>query len=75
LKEDRGMLELKRKIDEILAQIDNADPATRKALFAHLDRAVSRLEEAGEEVPPQVRARLDAQAEEEIEAQFDNLPL
>lgn len=72
---DRDVSELRRDLEGILDRIDSAGPAGRTALLAQLDRAIDLLEAAGETVPPRVHAIHEARVDEEIEAQFDNLPV
>ena len=67
------MLELKRRIDRILAEIDAASPAERAALFAHLERAVAGMDEAS--VPKTVREQLDSLSDSDPDDRFDNMPV
>ena len=69
------MLDLKRRIDNILAEIDAASPAERAALFAHLERAVAGMDE--EAVPQAAREKLDANRDQDSDSddRFDNMPV
>lgn len=65
---------LKARIDEIRDVIDGAGPAERAELLDHLDQAVTQLEAQGHDVPPWARQRLADRIDEDVEAQFDNMP-
>lgn len=65
---------LKQRIDAIREAIDAAAPAERAEMLEHLEQAVAQLEAAGQAAPAWVRQRLADRIDEDIEAQFDNMP-
>ncbi|MFP4328133.1 MAG: hypothetical protein ACLFQL_08995 [Paracoccaceae bacterium] len=68
--EDKARLDA--EIRDIEARLPEADPETRAELTAHLERALERLRALGaRDDPRNEEERID----EEIESQFDNLPL
>lgn len=66
---------LRRRIEEIRDAIESAGPAERAEMLEHLEQAVAQLEAKGEQTPSWVRQRLADRIDEDVEDQFDNMPL
>lgn len=67
--------QLTKKIEDLESQIAASDDASRALLIAKLEEVAKKLEEAGGVVPRSAHTWLRGQDEDEVEAQFDNLPV
>lgn len=66
---------LVQRIQSLEEEISKCIPAERAELLAQLEDVVRVLEAAGGQAPHSAMRRLQARTDEEVEAQFDNLPV
>jgi hypothetical protein len=67
--------ELMARIDALREEIDRTEGAARAEALAHLEEAVLLLEAHGHAVPGWAKARIAANLDEQVEDQFDNMPV
>ncbi|WGW03780.1 hypothetical protein [Tropicibacter oceani] len=67
--------ELKKRLAELEAELVTSTPAQREELMAHLEEVVTALEDKGVETPQWAKSRLNDRIDEDVEDQFDNMPL
>lgn len=67
--------DIKTRIEALKAQIEQADDDTLAELLEHLEQAVMQLEAKGISAPPWARQRLSDRIDEDVEGQFDNMPV
>ena len=73
--EDTTMADLEARMRDLKAEIENADPDARAGYEPALARLIQDMTEAELSVPPDVRDLYDELVNENIEAQFDNMPV
>ena len=66
---------LMQRLQALQSEIAAADDVTRKSLILQLARVVEALESEGKAVPQDARRLLESHVDDEVEAQFDNLPV
>jgi len=69
------MTDQQKRIRELTARINAAEPGTRHGLQPELERLIHELEAASVLVPPELRDLNEILLGEAIEAQFDNMPV
>jgi hypothetical protein len=67
--------DLKKRIDALREEIDRAEGAERAEALAHLEEAVLQLEAHGHAPPGWAKARIAESLDEQVEDQFDNMPV
>ncbi|EPX85628.1 hypothetical protein [Salipiger mucosus] len=66
---------LNRRIEEIEVAIEATSGAHRESLMRELERVVAELEAQGGKASSSAQARLDAECEDRVEENFDNMPI
>ena len=66
--------ELKARLESLREKLDHSHGAAHETQLDHLEEVVLLLETKGEAAPTWAKDRLAARIDEEVEAQFDNMP-
>ncbi|AUC52340.1 MAG: hypothetical protein ACU0CC_15085 [Sagittula sp.] len=66
---------LKARIEALRDEIDNTEGTARAEALDHLEQAVRQLEGRGARAPVWARDRVEAHRDEDLEDQFDNMPI
>ncbi|EBA06043.1 hypothetical protein [Sagittula stellata] len=66
---------LKARIKALRDEIDNTEGPARAEALDHLEQAVRQLEGRGVPAPAWARKRVEADRDEDLEDQFDNMPI
>lgn len=67
--------QIRALIDDLEVRLESADDGQRLQMLAEIGAVVARLEAQGHDLPAAERARLHALSEEQVEDQFDNMPV
>lgn len=67
--------DLNTRLETLRAELTSSSGAAHEAQLDHLEEAVLTLEAQGAEVPQWAKDLLAVRIDEEVEDQFDNMPL